>query len=109
VHHALFHRASTLEEQYRWHVLESSRNGGGRRKYYMLLNADDVLEGRVNIEEELSKYNNKEVAAIREEVVWMISRFGSEGEVGGGMRDAFDITMDRVMDRMKRIKGRMWC
>jgi hypothetical protein len=106
-----FHRASTLEAQYRWHEPEpgSSSNAGGRRRYYVLLNADDVLEGRVDIEEELSRYSDEEVAAMREEVVRMIPRFLYRDprvrSLEGEMRDAFDITMDGVMDRMRRIKN----
>nr|CAB3463362.1 unnamed protein product [Digitaria exilis] len=111
-----FHRASTLEAQYRWHEPEEMTGGrrsngdgdGRRRRYYVLLNSDDVLEGRVDIEEELSRYSDEEVAAMREEVIRMIPRFmyrdprvRFEGEK---MRDAFDITMDGMMDRMRRIK-----
>ncbi|CAN6357956.1 unnamed protein product [Urochloa humidicola] len=110
-----FHRASTLEAQYRWHEPAEEKVGGGdgggrrRRRYYVLLDADDVLEGRVDIEEELSRYSDEEVAEMREEVIRMIPRFlyrdprvRFEGE---RMRDAFDITMDGVMDRMRRIKN----
>ncbi|RCV15908.1 hypothetical protein SETIT_3G095600v2 [Setaria italica] len=104
-----FHRASTLEAQYRWHEPEPGRDGdGGRRRYYVLLNADDVLEGRVDIEEELSRYSDEEVAEMREEVIRMIPRFlyrDTRVRFEGEMRDAFDITMDGVMDRMRRIKN----
>jgi len=34
-----------------------------------------VLEGRVDIEEELSRYTDKQVAAMREELITMILRF----------------------------------
>ncbi|CAN6335824.1 unnamed protein product [Urochloa humidicola] len=122
-----FHRASTLEAQYRWHepaAAEEEEKGGGanggrrgrRRRYYVLLDADDVLEGRVDIEEELRRYSEEEVAEMREEVIRMIPRFAYrdprvrfehdlEGEEEMTMRDAFDVTMDGVMDRMRRIKN----
>ena len=73
-----FHRASTLEAQYRWHEPAGPGPGGRsghRGRYYVLLNADDVLEGRVDIEEELSRYTDKQVAAMREELITMILRF----------------------------------
>ncbi|OEL38754.1 putative xyloglucan galactosyltransferase GT14 [Dichanthelium oligosanthes] len=105
-----FHRASTLEAQYRWHEPEPGRssNDGGRGRYYVLLNSDDVLEGRVDIEEELSRYSDEEVAAMREEVIKMIPRFlykDPRVRFEGEMRDAFDITIDGMMDRMRRIKN----
>ncbi|CAL4903722.1 unnamed protein product [Urochloa decumbens] len=108
-----FHRASTLEAQYRWHEPAAEQGGGRRRRrYYVLLDADDVLEGRVDIEEELSRYSDEEVAQMREEVIRMIPRFlyrdprvRFEFEGEEVMRDAFDITMDGVMDRMRRIKN----
>ena len=74
----------------------------------MLLNSDDVLEGRVDIEEELSRYTDEEVAAMREELIKMMPRFlyrDPRVRFEGEMRDAFDITMDGVMDRMRRIKN----
>jgi xyloglucan galactosyltransferase MUR3 len=107
-----FHRASTLEAQYRWHEPEPGRSGsnddGRRGRYYVLLNSDDVLEGRVDIEEELSRYTDEEVAAMREELIKMIPRFlyrDPRVRFEGEMRGAFDITMDGMMDRMRRIKN----
>ena len=106
-----FHRASTLEAQYRWHEPAGPGPGGRsghRGRYYVLLNSDDVLEGRVDIEEELSRYSDEEVAAMREEVIRMIPRFlyrDPRVRFEGEMRDAFDITMDGVMDRMRRIRN----
>ena len=37
--------------------------------------SDDVLEGMVDIEEGLSRYTDKQVAAMREELITMILRF----------------------------------
>ncbi|KAF8736839.1 hypothetical protein HU200_014294 [Digitaria exilis] len=106
---SFFHRASTLEAQYRWHEPEETTEEeeamatatAAAGRYYVLLNSDDVLKG--------GRYSDEEVAAMREEVIRMIPRFmyrdprvAFEGEK---MRDAFDITMDGMMDRMRRIKN----
>ncbi|KAJ1265234.1 hypothetical protein BS78_08G063600 [Paspalum vaginatum] len=102
-----FHRASTLRAQYRWHEPEPGRSNDDRQ-YYVLINSDDVLEGRVDIEEELSRYTDEEVAAMREEAIKMIPRFlykDPRVRFQGEMRDAFDITLDEMMARMRRIKN----
>jgi hypothetical protein len=103
-----FHWPSTLKAQYRWHEPEQGRSNDGDRRYYVLINSKDVLEGRVDIEEELSRYTDEEVAAMREEVIKMIPRFlYKDPRVGfqGEMRDAFDITIDEMTARMRRIKN----
>lgn len=104
-----FHEASSFKKQYRWH--EPADNGGSDdddRRYSVLIDPDDVLEGKVDIEEVLSRYTDKDVAAMREEVIKMIPRFlYKDPRVGfeGDMRDAFDIAIDGVMARMRRIKN----
>jgi len=74
----------------------------------VLINSKDVLEGRVDIEEELSRYTDEEVAAMREEVIKMMPRFlykDPRVRFEGEMRDAFDITIDEMIARMRRIKN----
>ncbi|OEL35617.1 Xyloglucan galactosyltransferase KATAMARI1-like protein [Dichanthelium oligosanthes] len=107
-----FHEASTFEQQYRWHERDpdSERNGRSNndRRYYVFIDQDDVLQGKVNIEEALSRYTDGEVAGMREEVIKMIPRFlykDPRVRFAGDMRDAFDITIDEVIARISRIKN----
>ncbi|TVU51423.1 hypothetical protein EJB05_02854, partial [Eragrostis curvula] len=103
-----FHRASTLRLQYRWHELEPGISDGDRKRYYVLFNPDDVVSGKVDVEEVLGRYSDEQVAAMREEVIRMIPRFVYKDPTvafEGEMDDAFDIAMDRVMERMRRIKN----
>ncbi|TVU46755.1 hypothetical protein EJB05_06313, partial [Eragrostis curvula] len=99
-----FHRFSTLRLQYRWHDDDRRR----RIRYYVLFNLDDVVSGKVQVEEALSLYTDEQVAAMREEVIRMMPRFLYKDPTAafeGQMDDAFDIAMDRVMERMRRIKN----
>jgi xyloglucan galactosyltransferase MUR3 len=103
-----FHRASTLRLQYLWHEPEPGVEDGDRSRYYVLLNPDDVVNGKVDVEEVLSRYTDEQVAAMREEVIKMIPRFlyqDTRVRFEGNMTDAFDIAMDRVMERMRKIKN----
>ncbi|KAL5205636.1 hypothetical protein ABZP36_033845 [Zizania latifolia] len=110
-----FHEASTFRKQYRWHerdVGEDSNadaaTGTDHRRYSVLIDPDDVVEGRVRIEEILSRFTDDEVIAMREEVIKMIPRFVYKDprvSFEGDMRDAFDISFDEIMGRMRRIKN----
>ncbi|RCV22606.1 hypothetical protein SETIT_4G233700v2 [Setaria italica] len=107
-----FHEASTFEKQYYWHERvpdgdHGGRSGNGRSRYFVLIDQDDVLHGKVDIEEALSRYTDDEVAAMREEVIKMIPRFlykDPRVRFAGDMRDAFDITIDEVIARIRKIK-----
>uniref|UniRef100_M8BTI5 Xyloglucan galactosyltransferase KATAMARI1-like protein n=1 Tax=Aegilops tauschii TaxID=37682 RepID=M8BTI5_AEGTA len=102
-----FHEASTLEKQYRWHEPARGRDGVHRR-YSVFIDNDHVLEGKVDIEEVLSRFTDEEVAAMREEVIKMIPRFvytDPRVRFEGDMRDGFDIAIDEVMARMMRIEN----
>jgi len=107
-----FHEASTFEKQYYWHERDPADSGGGGRsgsdrRYYVFIDQDDVLQGKVGIEEALSRYTDDEVAAMREEVIKMIPRFlykDPRVRFAGDMRDAFDITIDEVIARIRKIK-----
>lgn len=99
-----FREASTLEKQYIWHDPGPER----RRPYYVLIDHDEVVDGKVDIGEALAKYSDEEVAAMREEVVRMIPRFVYKDprvRFQGEMDDGFDVAVDAVLDRMRRIKN----
>ncbi|XP_062178697.1 xyloglucan galactosyltransferase KATAMARI1 homolog [Phragmites australis] len=108
-----FHEASTFKKQYRWHERDPGSDGDrdrrdNDRRYYVLIDQDDVLQGKVDIEEVLSRYSDDEVTTMREEVIKMIPRFLYKDprlSFEGDMRDAFDIAIDEVLARMRRIKN----
>jgi hypothetical protein len=101
-----FHEASTFKKQYRWHHPDPDSSDGEERPYWVLIDPVEFLEGKVDIEEVLARYTDEEVGSMREEVIKMIPRFLYEDprvRFGGGMRDAFDVSFDEVMGRMRRI------
>ncbi|EEE52961.1 hypothetical protein OsJ_35605 [Oryza sativa Japonica Group] len=107
-----FHEASTFKKQYQWHERDADADNDNatvdRRRYSVVIDPDDVVEGRVRIEEVLRRFSDDEVAAMREEVIRMIPRFVYKDprvRFEGDMRDAFDITFDEIMARMRRIKN----
>ncbi|XP_047055677.1 xyloglucan galactosyltransferase KATAMARI1 homolog [Lolium rigidum] len=103
-----FHEASTFKKQYRWHHPDPDSSDGEERRYWVLIDPDELLEEKVDIEEVLARYTDEEVAAMREEVIKMIPRFLYEDprvRFKGDMRDAFDVSFDEVMGRMRRIKN----
>ncbi|KQK00130.1 xyloglucan galactosyltransferase KATAMARI1 homolog [Brachypodium distachyon] len=100
-----FHEASTFEKQYRWHAPQGNKSGGN---YSVFIDPDDVLQGKVDIEEVLGRYTDEEVAAMREEVIRMIPRLlykDPRVRFQGHMSDAFDIAIDEVLARTRRIKN----
>ncbi|WVZ79637.1 hypothetical protein U9M48_027193 [Paspalum notatum var. saurae] len=109
-----FHEASTFEKQYRWHERERDSDDRGDRirssndhRYYVFIDQDDILQGKVGIEEALSRYTDAEVAAMREKVVKMIPRFlynDPRVRFNGSTRDAFDIAIDEITARIRKIK-----
>ncbi|KQJ91840.1 hypothetical protein BRADI_4g40070v3 [Brachypodium distachyon] len=105
-----FHQPSTFKTQYRWHEPDPEKkiNGGDERRYSVLIDADEVMQGKVDIEEVLGRYTDQEVAAMREEVIKMIPRFlykDPRVRFDGETRDAFDIAIDEVLERVRRIKN----
>ncbi|KAL6905883.1 hypothetical protein ACP4OV_003484 [Aristida adscensionis] len=102
-----FHDISTFGRQYRWHE-ERPAGAGEGKPYYVVMDPEEVVEGRVDIEEALSRYSDEEVAAMREEVIRRIPRFMYKDprvRFQGDMRDAFDVAFDKVMARMRRINN----
>jgi len=102
-----FDVASTFKEQYRWH--HPDPDGTDDRPYSVLIDPDQLLQGKVDVEEVLARYTDEEVAAMRGEVIKMIPRFLYKDPTvrfeGDMMRDAFDISFDKVMGRMRKIKN----
>ncbi|KAJ1259664.1 hypothetical protein BS78_10G173500 [Paspalum vaginatum] len=108
-----FHEASTFVKQYHWHEREPDSDdrgdpGNNDHRYYVFMDQDDILQGKVDIEEALSRYTDAEVAAMREKVIEMIPRFlynDPRVSFSGNMRDAFDIAIDEIIARIRKIKN----
>jgi hypothetical protein len=63
--HLFFREASTFEKRYIWHVPDPS-NGDSRSPHFALIDPqDEVLAGKVDIKDTLSRYTDAEVAAGR--------------------------------------------
>lgn len=73
----------------------------------MFISEEEVREGKVSIEEVLLKYSKEQVNEMRENVISMIPRIVYKDpryEVES-VRDAFDIAIDGVIERVKRFKA----
>ncbi|KAJ4786728.1 Exostosin family protein [Rhynchospora pubera] len=97
-----FHPGSAYT-QYMWHFPKNYS------RYSVFIPEDEVREGKVSIEEVLSKYSEEQVREMRENVVGMIARIVYKDPRCGleleGYRDAFDVAIDGVIERVKRLKG----
>ncbi|PUZ67554.1 hypothetical protein GQ55_3G445300 [Panicum hallii var. hallii] len=94
-----FHPGSAYT-QYRWHL------PADHARYSVFLPGDSVRNGTVRVEDVLRRFGRAEVAAMREQVVRMIPGivYRDPRTPAGGFRDAFDIAVDGMIDRVGRIK-----
>ncbi|KAJ3680789.1 hypothetical protein LUZ60_015278 [Juncus effusus] len=94
-----FHPGSAYE-QYKWHL---SRN---YTKYSVYIPEEAVREGRVKIQDVLLGYSEDQVKKMREEVIKMIPRlvYNDPREKLDSIDDAFDVAINGVIERMKRIR-----
>ncbi|CAL9754361.1 unnamed protein product [Musa acuminata subsp. burmannicoides] len=95
-----FHPGSAYA-QYVWHL---PRN---HSEYSVLISEDEVRDGKVRIEEVLERFGKKDVMAMREEVIRMIPRlvYADPRTRLETTNDAFDVTVEGVIQRVKDIKG----
>ncbi|KAM0900995.1 hypothetical protein ACQ4PT_020274 [Festuca glaucescens] len=101
-----FEEGSTFERQYRWH--EPDNNVDASNRYSVFIDVNDLLEGKVDIEDVLRRYSDEEVAAMREAVIKMIPRFVYKDPTvrfEGDMKDGFDIAMEEIIARTTRIRN----
>ncbi|XP_047340616.1 probable xyloglucan galactosyltransferase GT12 [Impatiens glandulifera] len=92
-----FHRRSAYG-QYVWHLPKNYT------KYSVIINENEVKEGKVNIEKVLGKISKMEVMAMREEVVKLIPKLlyvNPMKKVEKGLEDAFEIAVKGVLERIK--------
>ncbi|XP_003559614.1 xyloglucan galactosyltransferase KATAMARI1 homolog [Brachypodium distachyon] len=96
-----FHPGSAYV-QYRWHL------PADQRAYSVFIPEDGLRNGTIRIEDVLRRFRAKEVAAMREQVVRTIPsivyRDPRATAVTGGFRDAVDVAIDGVIERVRRIK-----
>ncbi|CAN6343443.1 unnamed protein product [Urochloa humidicola] len=96
-----FHPGSAYT-QYRWHLPRDYS------RYSVFVPGDGVRNGTVRVEDVLRRFGRAEVAAMRERVIKMIPgivyRDPRAPAGGGGFRDAFDVAVDGMIERVGRIK-----
>jgi hypothetical protein len=95
-----FHPGSAYV-QYRWHL------PADHRKYSVFVPEDGVRNGTVRVEDVLRRISAREVAAMREQLVRMIPTIvyrDPRATVGHGLKDAVDVAVQGVIERVTRIK-----
>ncbi|CAN6356625.1 unnamed protein product [Urochloa humidicola] len=95
-----FHPGSAYT-QYRWHLPRDYS------RYSVFVPGDGVRNGTVRVEDVLRRFGRAEVAAMRERVIRMIPGIvyrDPRAPAAGGFRDAFDVAVDGVIERVGRIK-----
>ncbi|KAF3330016.1 xyloglucan galactosyltransferase KATAMARI1 [Carex littledalei] len=97
----VFFNPNSAYTQYMWHFPKNYT------EYSVFISEEEVREGKVSIEEVLLKYSKERVNEMRENVISMIPRIVYKDpryEVES-VRDAFDIAIDGVIERVKRFKA----
>lgn len=95
-----FHPGSAYV-QYRWHL------PGNYSAYSVFVPEDGVRNGTVRVEDVLRRFGAAEVVAMREQVVRMIPSIvyrDPRARATGRFRDAVDVAIDGVIERVRRIK-----
>jgi hypothetical protein len=93
-----FHPGSAYT-QYRWHL------PADHARYSVFVPGDGVRNGTVRVEDVLRRFGRVEVAAMREQVIRMIPGivYRDPRVPADGFRDAFDIAVDGMIERVSRI------
>lgn len=91
----VFFLPGSAYEQYRWHLPRDYE------KYSVYIPEDEVLKGAVNIQDVLLQYTVEQIKEMREELIKMIPTlvYNNPRYKVQGVRDAFDVTVDRVIQR----------
>lgn len=93
-----FHPGSAYQ-QYRWHLPREYEN------YSVYIPEEDLRKGAVRIQEVLLRYSVEQIEEMREEVIKMIPAlvYNDPRYKVHGVRDAFDIAVDRVIQRTSQV------
>ncbi|KAL5205494.1 hypothetical protein ABZP36_033703 [Zizania latifolia] len=101
----VFFHPGTAYAQYRWHL------PADHSRYSVFIPEDGVRNGTVKVEHVLRRFGAADVAAMREEVIRMIPtvvyRDPRAPAAPGRFRDAVDVAVDGVIERVGRIKQRL--
>ncbi|KAJ0981594.1 hypothetical protein J5N97_009849 [Dioscorea zingiberensis] len=99
----VFFHPGTAYVQYTWHLPKNYS------LYSVFVPEDDLNEGKVRIEELLSKFSDGEVRRMREEVIKMIPTliYGDPRLRLEGWKDAFDVAVEGVIQRVSNMKKEM--
>lgn len=86
--------------QYAWHLPMNYTS------YSVFIPENDVMQGKVSIERRLLKIPKEKVRAMREKVIGLIQRiiYADPRSRLETLEDAFDITVQAVIDRVNRLK-----
>ncbi|KAH7666062.1 Exostosin-like protein [Dioscorea alata] len=89
--------------QYKWYLPKNYT------LYSVFVPEDVVNEGKVKLEELLSEFTKEEVIRMREEVIKMIPKliYGDPRVELEGWKDAFDVAIERVIERVGKIRSEM--
>ncbi|GFY81475.1 exostosin family protein [Actinidia rufa] len=92
--------AETAYTQYMWHLPKNYT------KYSVFIPEDAIKYGTANIENVLSRIQEGEVFAMREEVIRLIPKIIFANPMGrlGTFEDAFDIAVKGVLKRVEKIR-----
>lgn len=98
----VFFHHNTAHEQYKWHLPRD------HTKYSVYIPEDTVRNGTVKIEDVLVSYSAEQIEAMRNEIINMIPKFvyADPRYKVEGIRDAFDISVDSVIERMRWIRDK---
>ncbi|PSS35914.1 Xyloglucan galactosyltransferase [Actinidia chinensis var. chinensis] len=96
----VFFSAETAYTQYMWHLPKNYT------KYSVFIPEDAIKYGTANIENVLSRIQEGEVFAMREEVIRLIPKIIFANPMGrlGTFEDAFDIAVKGVLKRVEKIR-----
>lgn len=96
----VFFWKGSFENQYRWHMPLAAET------YSVFIDNKDVRNDTSIIRHVLEKYSREEVERLREKVIDLMPNFliAESGADLGSLKDAFDITMNEVLQRFKQQK-----
>lgn len=96
----VFFHHNSAHEQYKWHLPRDYT------KYSVYIPEDAVRNGTVKIEDVLLAYSAEQIENMREEIINMIPKlvYNNPRYKVEGIRDAFDVSVDSVIERIRWIR-----
>ncbi|CAJ2668160.1 unnamed protein product [Trifolium pratense] len=99
----VFFHPGTAYSQYKWHLPKT------RTKYSVYIPVKDVKEWNVDIEKVLLRIPEKDVIAMREEVIKLIPKIVYADPRGklDNFEDAFDLALKGILERIENVRETM--